>query len=209
MIKEINSEAKKILFHCYKEDINFPKSCGAVSMTLACILQTIEHITAKYLIKYHRGHFRNDNEYEECFCDIAEEDCLRFNSDLIKNIQCINCTCEYMVGHSWVELINKENQEITILDFTSIQFEDEFPDYESELLESDFNKDELFNYLIEKSQFYVHKKDSRFNKYLRTEQVVTGEYILNKTKEVYSDNSVSDLTLILDNIGFEIMMSKL
>ena len=204
MYKKVESEVKDVLYQLYLSDISFPRSCGAVSMAIACILQTKDYITSKYDVMYHRGHFRNDNEYEFCYCDIADLNCLRFSKDIIATMECLNCSCDYMVGHSWVELIDKETKDVTILDYTSIQFAEDFPDYQIEILENEYTKDEIFNYLKLRSCFYVHKDNVNFDKYIKSERELSGEYILKTVKDTYKENAVSDLTIILDKIKFKI-----
>ena len=205
MYKKIETEMENILYHLYLSDVSFPRSCGVVSMVLACILETKDYITSKYNVIYNRGHFRNDNELEFCSCDISKLNCLRFDTDIISTMECVNCSCEYMTGHSWVELIDKETKEVTILDYTSIQFTEYFPDYQDELLNNKYSKKELFNYLNEKSCFYVNKNNVDFNKYIKSEEEFSGEYILNSVKNTYKENKESELTIILDAINYKIL----
>lgn len=190
-----------LLYHLYKTDISFPRSCGSVSMAMALILQNTD-IKEEYDISYIRGHFRNDNEYEDCYCDVAELDFDRFSD--ISNFECLNCNCDYMIGHSWIEFTNKITKENIILDFTSIQLEEDFCDYHSDILESDFNKEELFDYLQKRSKFIVFSNDSRYRKYIKSEKQLSGEHILSTTKETISENCISALTILLDAIDYKL-----
>ena len=202
MLSKINlNEVKEILYHHYKTDIVFPRSCGSVSMGLVLMMQN-SHLSKEYQILYQRGHFRNDYEYEFCYCDMAEENFNRFSC--LDNFNCRNCSCDYMVGHSWIELIDKSTNEITILDFTSIQFEEDFPDYQSEISENILDKEELYDYIFKRSKFVVHENDTRFKNYIKSERTYTGEYILNQTKEIIEENSVSSLTVLMDSLNYKI-----
>lgn len=194
-------ELMDILYHLYKTDISFPRSCGSVSMVMTLILSN-SSIKDEYEVNYIRGHYRNDNEYEDCYCDIAELNFDRF-SDL-KDFECLNCNCEYMIGHSWIEITNKVTKENIILDFTSIQLEDDFCDYHSEILESNFDKKELFDYLTKRSKFVVSPDDLRYRKYIKSEKELNGEYILSKTVETISENCISDLTILLNSINYTV-----
>lgn len=194
-------ELTDLLYHLYKTDISFPRSCGSVSMAMALILHNTD-IKEEYDITYIRGHFRNDNEYEDCYCDVAELDFDRFSG--INNFECLKCNYDYMIGHSWIELANKITKENIILDFTSIQLEEDFCDYHSDILESDFNKEELFDYLQKRSKFIVFSSDLRYRKYIKSERELDGECILSKTKETISEDCVSDLTILLDAINYKL-----
>lgn len=111
-----------------------------------------------------------------------------------------------MTGHSWIELRNKSTDEVVIVDFTNIQFEEDFPDYQSEILESNyaFNTNEIFEYLKERSEFIIDKNHRYFNHYIVSKKVCSGEYALNKTKEVIKKNKESGVTIILNNIGYKL-----
>lgn len=202
MLSKINlNEVKDILYHHYKTDVAFPRSCGSISMVLVLMMQN-SNLNKDFDITYQRGHFRNDYEYEFCHCNIAEENFNRFSC--LNDFECRNCGCDYMIGHSWIELRDKSTNEITILDFTSIQFEEDFPDYQSEILETIFNKEELYDYIFKRSKFVVHESDTRFKNYIQSERTYTGEYILNQTKETIEEDAVSSLTVLLEAIDYKL-----
>ena len=109
-----------------------------------------------------------------------------------------------MVAHSWIEITNKKSKENIIIDFTSIQFEEDFCDYHNDILESDFNKDELFDYLAKRSKFIIFSDDLNYKKYIKSEKELNGEYILSTAKETILENCVSQLTELLDAINYKI-----
>ena len=205
MLKELNLDVvKKVIKNHYLDDINFPRSCGSISMILTVIFQD-SNLKDKYDISYVRGHFRNDYQEEYCECEFIYYDKYdRFSN--LDNFDCSNCTCDYMTGHSWIELRNKSTDEVVIVDFTNIQFEEDFPDYQSEILESNyaFNTNEIFEYLKERSEFIIDKNHRYFNHYIVSKKVCSGEYALNKTKEVIKKNKESGVTIILNNIGYKL-----
>lgn len=194
-------ELVDLLYFLYKNDVVFPRSCSSVSMPMALILYKT-NIKDDYMVKYIRGHFRNDNEQEECYCDIVELDFDRFSN--IEDFECTNCNCEYMVAHSWIELTNKTTEDTIILDFTSIQFEEDFCDYHPEILQSSFNKEELFDYLYKRSKFIVFPNESVYKNYIKSGNELDGEHISNTVDNLISTNSDSDLTILLENINYSI-----
>lgn len=190
-----------LLYHLYKTDRHFPKSCGSVSMALALMLYNADD-NSEYDISYIRGHFINENEDEHCYCIEIEEDFNRF-SDL-SEFKCVNCGCDYIVEHSWVEVKNKKTDENVILDFTSIQFIEAFTDCYYEILESNFNKSQLYNYLERLSKFIISANDSEYEKYIKSKKKLDGKHIYDKTVETISENSVSDLTVLLEAINYKL-----
>lgn len=205
MLKELNLEVvKDVICTHYLNDINFPRSCGSISMVLTTILQDSE-ISKKYNISYIRGHFRNDYNEEYCECEVGFYDGYDRNSNL-DDFDCSNCDCDYMVAHSWIELECKETKKVTILDFTGIQFEEDFNDYHSEILETKYllTREEIFDYLRKRSTFVVTEDNTNFTKYIPSEKIYPGEYVLNKTKHIIESKEQSDVTIILDEIGYKV-----
>lgn len=192
-------EIKDVLFYHYKNDVVFPRSCSSVSMTLAYLLELSE-VSSSYEVYYKRGHYRNDNEEEDIYCHELEGEYRRGCS--MKTFPCLNCNCDYMVGHSWIELVSKTDRETIILDFTSIQFEPDFVDYHSDLLESDHNKDSLYKYLVARSKFIVEESDYQFSRYINSGHTHTGECLVETVKELIEGEEDSDLTLILKALGY-------
>lgn len=191
------NEVKDILYHCYQTDVSFPRSCGTVSMVLAYLFE-LSDLSDEYEITYERGHYRNENEEEWC-----EELSLDFQrGDNLENFPCFNCNCDYMVGHSWIELVSKIDQEIFILDFTSIQFEEDFGDYHEELLDSDHDKDSLYDYISRRSKFVIDNTDWRFNHYINSERTRTGKELVRTVKETIEENCTSMLTVTLERMGY-------
>ena len=202
-------ELINLLYYLYKNDFYFPRSCGAVSTTLACILQD-KNVKDLYNIKYVRGHYRNDYEEFQGGCYVLDEDACVNELDYnrysnLTDFECYNCSCDYMVGHSWIELESTDNsEESIILDFTSIQFEEDFDDYYNELLEDKFDKNELFTYLKDRSHFIVYSNDLRYENYLKSERELTGEYIHNTVARVLQEDRQSDTTILLEAINYKL-----
>lgn len=204
VLKQFEGDIKKILQYHYKKDDSFPRSCGSVSMVLLYVLENSK-LKDEYNISYKRGHFKNELEQEDCFCD---ESIIDFSFDIkrgddLTNFCCIGCnSCDYMVNHSWIEIENKKDKKITILDFTSIQFEEDFYEYNNELLENDFNEDELYEYLKERSKFIINEKDKEFNNYLVSEKEYSGEQILEIVDNLLKEKDDSELTLLLKELDY-------
>lgn len=197
--KKMVEEVKNVLYHHYLTDVAFPRSCGSVSMVLTYIFQTTT-LSNNYEISCHRGHYRNDNEYEDCYCD--ESSFIFKRGDNLDNFPCLNCSCDYMVGHSWIEFKNKDTHAVTILDFTSIQFEDDFGDYHEDLISSNHNKISLYNYLSKHSKFIIEEEDIQFNRYISSERVYTGSHLIKAVQDTIDNNSCSDLSILLERLGY-------
>lgn len=192
-------EVKSVLYHHYKTDVFFPRSCGSVSMALAYLF-AISDLSKEYNVSYQRGHYRNDNEEEDSYCDELDF-AFKRGADL-EAFPCLNCSCDYMVGHSWIELESKADGRIIILDFTSIQFEEDFYDYQDELLNSEYNKNELYDYLSKRSKFVVKSEDYQFERYIDSERTYTSEYVIQSVKDTIKRNGASDLTVLLEQLGY-------
>lgn len=200
---DVNRELLSVFYYHYKNDINFPRSCGSISVVMTVILQ---NSSAKelYDIFYVRGNYKNDLYIEDDACEEVVE-CDYNRESNLSSFDCIGCGgCDYMLGHSWIELVDKKTKKTIILDLTSIQLEEDFGDYETDIMNSEFDKNELFDYMLERSKFIVLESDSRFNNYIRSEEVCTGRDILVLIKEIIADGDESELTVLLDNIGYSI-----
>jgi len=197
--KERIEEVQSVLHHHYLTDVAFPRSCGSVSMALSYLFEK-SSLSNDYDISYQRGHYRNDNEEEDCYCDEVSFTFKR--GDNLDKFPCLNCHCDYMVGHSWIELKNKKDNKVTILDFTSIQFEEDFIDYQEELLNSKHGKESLYHYLLERSKFVVHETDFQFNRYISSERTYTGAHLVKTVQETIENKGVSDLSILLERLGY-------
>lgn len=204
MLKRINlEEVKKVLYYHYKKDISFPRSCSSVSMSLALMMANTD-LSKEYDIYYHRGHFRNDEWVEEgCFLEYDKEE-YPTRTCFDNMSECSGCTCDFLTGHSWIELIDKNTNKVTILDFTSIQFDEDICDLESDLKESNFNKDEFFDFMLNNSNFVVNETDDNYIKYIKTGVSYEGNFLIEKTKETIKENAVSSLSVILENINYKL-----
>lgn len=205
MISKLNLNIlKDTIFYHYKSDINFPRSCGSISMTLTAIFED-SNLKELYDISYVRGHFRNDYEEEYCYCEVGLYETYDRLSDL-NNFDCHDCSCDYMTAHSWIEFKDKITKKVTIIDFTNIQFEENFPDYHSDIVESNYSltKNEIFEYIYNRSSFIVSSTHKNFNKYIPSTEILSGKYILDKTRSLLKNNEDSALTLILKDLGYKL-----
>ena len=192
-------EVKNVLYHHYKTDASFPRSCGSVSMALAYLFE-MSDLSKEYEVSYQRGHYRNDNDEwgDECH----EFDFTFKRGDNLESFPCLNCSCDYMVGHSWIELESKVDKEIIILDFTSIQFEEDFYDYQDELFSLEYSKNELYDYIAMRSKFVVRNEDYQFDRYINSERTYTGRYLIQAVEDTVKNNGASDLTILLERLGY-------
>ena len=88
-----------------------------------------------------------------------------------------------MTPHSWIEIKNRITNEVTILDFTSIQFEENFPDYQNDLL-GKYTLDELYTYIKERSKFVIKEDDNIFDYYIPLSSIENYKTVINKTDEL-------------------------
>lgn len=193
----IENDVERVMYHHYEKDMSFPRSCGSVSMLMTYLLH-LRGLSKYYNIEYIRGHYRDDNS-EDIGCD----ELLNLNYDRtynLKDFECSGCSCEYMVGHSWIELTSKTDKTVYIIDLTSIQFEEDFGDYQDTIINSVFDKDELMDYMSKNSDFVITKDDSRFLNYIRTEESLDSSYVYNLTDEIMKDGDDSELSLILKEL---------
>lgn len=185
MYKEIFlNNIKDVLYYAYKYDLSFPRSCGLVSMILTYLFGSNETFTQKYDISCVRGCFR-DPEGED-YCEDFFEDMYRYNceSEDFLSCGCHNCgACTLMTPHSWIEIKNRITDEVTILDFTSIQFEENFPDYQNDLL-GKYTLDELYTYIKERSKFVIKEDDNIFDYYIPLSSIENYKTVINKTDEL-------------------------
>lgn len=204
VLKQFEDDIKKVLYYHYKKDDSFPRSCGSVSMILSYIFQNSK-LKDYYEISYKRGNFKNESEEDFCECDEFMDN-FSFNikrGDDLTNFCCTDCGyCDYMVSHSWIEIKDLNDSKITILDFTSIQFEEDFYEYNNELLESEFNEDELYKYLKERSKFIVSEEDSEFNNYLVSAKEYSGEHLLEIVDNLLKEKDDSELTFLLKELNY-------
>lgn len=173
-------KGSEILYLCYKEDINFPRSCGLVSSFMAYNLFNNEEIRNLYDVNYFRGHYRDDNEEDDCpYLDLNDDD---FS-------ECIDCSCDFIVGHSWIELVNKNTNKIHIIDLTSSQFSDDIGDLEVFLMENKcLSKSEVVNTLSNYGSFI---EDINKDNYIRTSNGTPGEEIFNTISYTVSEAGIS------------------
>lgn len=191
---------KQVLFYAYEHDVYFPKSCGKVSMMLTTIFQN-SSLQKDYNIIYIRGYFKNEKEYDNCYCLDVDSEFKR--GDNIKNFPCIDCDgCDYIIPHSWIELKNKNTNKVIIIDFTSIQFTTNFEIYSDELSCNKFKKDELYNYLIKRSKFIIKENEKEFFSYIPFKKLIA-EFIIEKTKRIISEGNSSELIDCLNEINYK------
>lgn len=195
--EDIKFFLKETWYYAFKNDLNFPQSCGLVSLIMTYFLN-YTNLRNIYDIYCTRGCFKNEKEEDENFCeDFIDVD--RYSIDNLE-IPCGNCnSCDFMVSHSWIELISKENNETIILDFTSIQFEDDFCDYQEKLLTKKFSKDELYEYIIKRSNIIITKEDNIFKNYIPLEIPIESHLVMETTKRFHKQNIKND---ILDMIEY-------
>lgn len=194
---------KETLFYAYKRDVNFPKSCGLVSLIMTYLLSYTE-LPKYYDIFCTRGCFKNEKEEDENFCEDYME-INRFNADEVET-DCGYCDCcDFMISHSWIELINREKDETLILDFTAIQFEDNFVDYEEDLLNKPYSKDELYQYINERTNFIITKQNETFKDYIPLEVPMSLELITETTKSLYYKNITNN---IIDMLNFSDLLQN-
>lgn len=180
------SNIKRILYYHYKNDIYFPKSCDSVSKTIAYALSKDKDICDNYIVKIKRGHFFNENETEDCYC-------INFNEDEVNNLNsnCSECSCDYMITHSWLELTSKKDNKRTIVDFTSIQFN------EYSNLGENVTEEEIYNFLKSNSEFLITEDNHLFNNYKNDIYSLDMEYI---SEKINNQKINGEKTYLLDVI---------
>lgn len=181
--QEVNRCIKDILYYAYKNDVVFPRSCGLVSTLLTYSLKDTS-LSSNYDIFLIRGIFKNINNEEDNFCE--ESDFLSINRSNFKKYE-FNCDycgiCDYMNPHSWVELKDKKTNKIIILDFTQIQFDEWFPNFQDEILNSSWDKEELFQYIEHNSCSLIEETDIFFNYYIPTKSIISLNKLINLVNE--------------------------
>lgn len=187
ILKEVTPIIKDILFYAYKMDLSFPRSCGLVSNILTYFMQNTS-LPSKYEIKCIRGIYKDIESYE--WCEDVDYEIDRYN---YKSYDCIchQCgCCSYMNPHSWIELINKQTKKEYVLDFTQIQFTEEFPTYQQELLNGNWiNKDDLFEYIQSNTNFFlINENHNMFKYYIPLEKEISLETMIKYVVEE-KDNS--------------------
>lgn len=192
-------QIKRVLYFFYKNDKSFPKSCGKVSMVLTLMFQN-SLLSKKYDIIYNRGYYRNEDEYDDCYCIDIDH-----NIQDIRKSACIGCDgCEYMVQHSWISLVSRTKEPKTyIADFTSIQFTSYFDKYRDEIFSYDFNKDTLYTYLKSRHRFIVSKRCKDYNDYISLKSI-KGDYLLRDTVEKIKKGYPSEFIKYLELLNYKI-----
>lgn len=169
-IKEnIKKEVKRVLFYAYKTSETFPSSCGLVAGLLARIIY-LKNLLPEYNIYYIRGlHLSRYEISDECnFCRST------------KGVPCNNCKeeCLGVEEHSWIEIIKKNTKERIILDYTSIQFDEEAILFEECLYNEDFDENKLYDFMEENSYFLLTEDNENFQNYIPCyKQVLNGEEV--------------------------------
>lgn len=180
ILKEVSPIVKDILYYAYKNDISFPRSCGLVSTLLTYFLKDTL-LSSKYEVKCIRGIFKNIEVSE--WCEDVEYEIDRYNYEFYDCI-CHNCgCCDFMNPHSWVELQNKENNKVIILDFTQIQFDSNFCDLQQEILDSNWNKEELFQYIEHNSYNLISETNIMFQYYIPLEKEISLQQMVKYIEE--------------------------
>lgn len=173
ILKRIEREAQRVLYYAYKTSETFPRSCGVVSGLLARIIYR-QNLLPEYDVYYIRGlHLKQYEIPDECsFCRGAEK------------IPCSSCEgCCGVDEHSWIEVVDKQTNERIILDFTSIQFDEEVILYEECFYDNDFTVKELYDFIWENSYFTVNEEDENFKDYIPCyKQVLNGEAVDNSVR---------------------------
>lgn len=194
----ITGQGQNILFYSFENEIGFPRTCGTVSTILAIMLYINKDIRDKYNIFYIRGHFKNNNEEDEFYCDDYEE-MSRSNFEYNK---CINCNCcDFINAHSWVEITNKETGIVYIIDFTGIQFHQDIKDIESIILQPNLNKDSLFEFIKKYSKFIITKEHENFENYIPDVKNLTGQFLYEISVEKYNDGIDTDILYVLNDMN--------
>lgn len=175
-IKEILMD---ILYYACKNDISFPRSCGIVSTLFAYFFKDTE-LAKDYEIVLVRGVYRNENE-ADFGCDDISDDIDRYHCQNWNHC-CVDCGCDYMNPHSWIEI--QKGEKTAIIDATKIQFEDDFVDYQEYLLKTKLTKEKLFDYLDEHSTMFLEESSEDFKNYI----VVKVKTISQLVKLVEEDN---------------------
>lgn len=190
--QEIELQVKPILYYAYLNDLSFPRSCGIVSNLLTYYLHS--KIKSSFYIHYIRGIFKNVEFLlynDDFWCEDVNDNIDRFNfKNLECNCHCCGC-CEYMNPHSWVEIINKKDLKTTILDFTQIQFQEYFSDYQDTLISKNkMSILELFEYLDKHSTFYITEENPIFKYYIPIDKKISSEkmvkYVEDKNSNSYN-----------------------
>lgn len=173
----LNNKAKEILYICYKYDMSFPRSCSVVSNFLAYSLYEDENMRNQYETMYIRGHYRDDEEF--CECDEIED-----------GYHCpIDCSCDHMMGHSWLEIKDKATESILLVDFTVSQFSEDFSDLQSEILDSGrFSPNSLFALISKYGDCISSKINSN---YVKGSKSVKAEHIFDTVNETLLSNEIT------------------
>lgn len=203
ILSEVIKDVKEVMYFHYKCDISFPRSCGSISTILTYVFQNTK-LKNLYEISYKRGHFKNKLQEEDCFCD---ENMYNLSFDFqrgydLADFSCINCGCNYMVEHSWIELKNLKDNKISILDFTSIQFEEECYNYFDEIQNTKFNEDSLYEYLKDRSCFIIEEDDERFYNYIVSKEGYSGEDLLKSVDNILKGKEDNQLTIVLKELNY-------
>lgn len=194
----ITNSGVNLLYYCYNNEPSFPRNCGTISMLLALLLYSNKSITNKYKIYYIRGHYKDISEEKYSKCN----DYVNITRSRYKCSKCINCTCDYMTAHSWVELIDKISKCNTIIDFTSCQFADRIGDLEQFLIDNSYlSKEELYFHISKISTIYISNKNKLFKNYIPDTKKISGKEIFTTTLTNYKNNNSTDILDALSKMG--------
>lgn len=186
---QILEKASSALYYACLYDISFPRSCGLVSMLVTFDIHAIPGLAEHFDIYYCRGHFRDNYYADENFCDDYEE----VDRDTADCSNCVDCTCEHMAQHSWIELVHKNSGKTIILDFTSIQFGEFFMDHHETILTTRWTEQSLFEYLINNSEFFISEIHTNFEHYLNTGNRLSSSSIYDFSLKMYKKNVYTEV----------------
>ena len=125
---------EKILYEAYDIDEDFPFSCDYIAQKMTTFLND-SYLSGLYIFSYVRGHYHNEEVNQYC-CILNK----------IDYSVCKNCSCDVYRQHSFIKAVDKTNGEITIIDFTAYQFNDDFYSW---LIDSHaFKKEQVINHIM-------------------------------------------------------------
>ena len=143
---------------------NFPSSCDTITKYMMELIKKTDLIQY-YDFIYIRGHYIEDHDelYCEDYHDLTHKE-LRASVLAGRKNECMNCTCDSVIQHSYIEAISKENSEIFILDFSRYQFKEDY----FILLDEGYT----INQLMDVCSYLVAKKDVDFKNYYPSQKII-------------------------------------
>ena len=107
-------------------DNNYPTCCDSITKLMLDEIRN-QKLLRDWDIYYVRGHYIED--VNEIFCedfDMEEKPVSEIRKDTLLKFKnsCVNCTCEYALQHSYIELLKDDN--LIILDYSKFQFTEGF-----------------------------------------------------------------------------------